>query len=524
MLVINVILRCFHSLGLAVLPILGVWAENVDKFVASELFVPAAASLLSVIVGLFIFYRLTGNLERASLAVSTIFFATVYYGPLASVFVGDAGFGWPLSNCWFAVLWLVFWAVETYIFARKVRSLKALTTFANVFVAVLVFFNAWNILSYHALMKPRADLVVLNDDLNHASRQTASLPDIYYIVLDSYAGNDTLKSLYDFDNSDFTDFLEEQGFFVASASRSNYPLTYFSLASSLNMGYLATGKNHSPDFHGFSPLVDLIADSLVVREFKQLGYQTIAFSSGYMATEMRQFDRFIADSPICRELLCVLSRKTILASCNFGSWNLVRFHADAHRNAIRKVFSELPSVAGKGQPAFVFAHLLTPHAPFVFARDGSPLDLPYFDYSDGMYLRRYMDISTYRKNYVDQLIYVNSQLKDCISRLLADKSRKKVIIIQADHGPASDVDYSSLERTNILERMSILNAIYLPDSNHDGLKPSLSPVNNFRAVFKKALNNEISLLPDKSHYVTFKDLYKFVDITNKAQIIEKTSD
>jgi hypothetical protein len=178
-------------------------------------------------------------------------------------------------------------------------------------------------------------------------------------------------------------------------------------------------------------------------------------------------------------------------------------------------------VAGKGQPAFIFAHLLAPHAPFVFARDGSPLDLPYFDYSDGMYLRRYIDMPTYRKYYVDQLIYVNSLVKECISRLLADKTRKKVIIIQADHGPASDVDYSSLERTNILERMSILNAIYLPDRNYDGLKPSLSPVNNFRAVFKKALNNEISLLPDKSHYVTFKDLYKFVDITTQALIAEK---
>jgi hypothetical protein len=63
-------------------------------------------------------------------------------------------------------------------------------------------------------------------------------PDIYYIILDGYARADVLSNLYGYDNSDFIKPLEQRGFNMASQSRSNYPRTLLSLASSLNMKYL----------------------------------------------------------------------------------------------------------------------------------------------------------------------------------------------------------------------------------------------------------------------------------------------
>jgi len=56
--------------------------------------------------------------------------------------------------------------------------------------------------------------------------------------LDAYAREDTLRELYDLDNRDFLDALEQRGFFVADRGRSNYPQTRYSIASSLNMSYL----------------------------------------------------------------------------------------------------------------------------------------------------------------------------------------------------------------------------------------------------------------------------------------------
>ncbi|MBU1109372.1 MAG: LTA synthase family protein [Candidatus Riflebacteria bacterium] len=280
------------------------------------------------------------------------------------------------------------------------------------------------------------------------------------------------------------------------------------------MGYIGLGSKHSATFQGVSPLIDLISDNLVLKELKKMGYRTTAFSSGYMATEMRKFDGYISDDWICREVFNVITKQTILAACNLGDWSLARVQAIAHRDAIKSVLSQLPFVAKSVKPAFVFAHILCPHAPFIFSKDGSNVDLPYFDYSDGVYLRQYIDLEHYRKRYVDQLIYLNSLVKDCVSKLIEDKSRKKVIIIQGDHGPASDVDYFSQERSNLVERMSILNAIYLPEGNYDGLKQTQSPVNNFRAVFKNSLHFDVDLLPDRSYYLTFNDLYVFKDITD----------
>ena len=50
-------------------------------------------------------------------------------------------------------------------------------------------------------------------------------PDIYYIILDGYARQDTLKEFYKYDNSAFMDGLAARGFYVAAESRSNYFLS-----------------------------------------------------------------------------------------------------------------------------------------------------------------------------------------------------------------------------------------------------------------------------------------------------------
>ena len=48
----------------------------------------------------------------------------------------------------------------------------------------------------------------------------------------------TLKNVYNYDNQNFIDYLISKGFYVATKSQSNYPMTFLSLASSLNMKYL----------------------------------------------------------------------------------------------------------------------------------------------------------------------------------------------------------------------------------------------------------------------------------------------
>ena len=70
-----------------------------------------------------------------------------------------------------------------------------------------------------------------------------NMPDIYYIILDDYAGIQSLKQNFNFDNTEFYDQLSKKGFFVSSNSFSNYPFTILSIPSSLNMQYLDFNSN-----------------------------------------------------------------------------------------------------------------------------------------------------------------------------------------------------------------------------------------------------------------------------------------
>ena len=92
-----------------------------------------------------------------------------------------------------------------------------------------------------------------------------SLPNIYYIILDGYGRTDILTRYYDFNNNALDEYLIEKGFFISSASESNYPHTVLSLASSLNMIYLddlasQMGKNSNNPV----PIIQLIQTNQII--------------------------------------------------------------------------------------------------------------------------------------------------------------------------------------------------------------------------------------------------------------------
>ena len=52
-----------------------------------------------------------------------------------------------------------------------------------------------------------------------------------------------MKIKTDLDNSEFTDSLNQRGFYVAERSNSNYPTTVLSVASTLEMNYPVTADS-----------------------------------------------------------------------------------------------------------------------------------------------------------------------------------------------------------------------------------------------------------------------------------------
>jgi hypothetical protein len=332
-----------------------------------------------------------------------------------------------------------------------------------------------------------------------------SLPDIYYIVVDAYAGADILENVYQLDNSEFLSYLSGVGFYVSSESRSNYSQTALSLASSLNMIYLDEIENQiGSETDNRRPLRLMIQHNRLVRFLREHGYAVFASSTGYELTELTEADVFLA--PVrwwtpgeFEEALIAL---TPLAAFQ-KTWS------DFRRERILYAFEHLADAAETEGPAFVFVHVLAPHWPFIFDADGAPIEPP-----RGTGSRTDYEYDEFIESYRNQLLFVNKLLRASIDEILSQSSSPPIIIVQADHGPDAKLDFNwDIEGTYLPERMSILNALYLPGQTHEDLYDGITPVNTFRVVLNKYFDIDLELLPDRSYFSQWDHPYLFIDVT-----------
>jgi hypothetical protein len=340
-------------------------------------------------------------------------------------------------------------------------------------------------------------------------------PDIYYIIVDGYARQDVLRKLYGVENAPFLQTLEDRGFYIADQAHSNYTQTVYSLSSSLNMTYLDEMPEGESPLEYFS---GMIVNNRVLEILEQCGYQTIAIETGFFYTNRLQVDTYLTQAPRLNEFSAMLlagSPIDVLAKALYSRESGTTIGYEAHRNWIRFNFESLAEIPKLPGPKFVFAHILAPHPPFVFAADGRPVE-PDREYEimDGSSFEG--DWKEYQAGYSAQVQFVNAELDQTIDAILDQSETPPVIILQGDHGPGSLLDWENVEATCLWERTSILSAYYLPDDGTDLLYPGITPVNTFRLVLKHYFGADLDLLPDLAHYASFVHEPPVVDVTKRA--------
>ena len=342
------------------------------------------------------------------------------------------------------------------------------------------------------------------------SSTTQNLPDIYYIILDGYGRADVLRDLYGFDNSKFLDFLRSKGFYVAEQSRANYIQTFQSLGSTLNLGYLddllRTVKETSVNRQVFQRL---LRDNILFRRAQALGYQVSTISTGFDTTGTTNVDQRLK-SPHTNALLGALL--TNLKLPGFRREISHRLHR-AHYEQIRFGFDQLLKVERNGDPRLLFAHILTPHPPFVFDTDGSfrssGVDFKLQDGSD------YGSRANYRENYIKQLQFANTQMQAVLEQLISRSSRPLIIIVQGDHGPGLELNWNHPRESNLTERFSILNAYYFSAGLPEEVKPDIIPANTFRIIANHYWGAELPLLSSRFLFSSAHRPFLFVDVTGR---------
>lgn len=514
--------RVFHPILFALYPVAALLAFNIDWLQPTDAIRAVVLAIGGTFILLALLARLTGDWHRAGLLTSVLVIAFFSYGHLYEG-LKAVGLGASLGrHRYLAPLFLVAMALLLWWIARRMRNPAAATSVLNVVAAATLILPTLT-LGRWAYASLAGGPVEADEGVTLHLPQGERPPDIYYIIVDGYARRDTLQRVYEFDNDEFLSFLEGEGFYIADDSRSNYAQTGLSLASSLNMDYLDAILSPIEEARGREALWQLIKHSEVRRQLESLGYVTVAFSTGLAGTEWTDADYYFTAGSIDEDLGLVganpfeglLIQTSLLRLPSDGVVALPRFVPDVrypyevHRARIRHIFDRLKDLPETDEPKFVFAHVIAPHPPFVFAADGSPVtpNVPFtlrftFDAGDP-------EASDYIKGYRDQTIFVNTELEEAISAILARSEVPPVIIVQGDHGP----DSNSGRQSYIQERMTNLNAYLIPDGT-DGLYPGLTPVNSFRLVFNRIFGGTYAALPDRVLYSQYDTPYDYLDATD----------
>ncbi len=504
----------FHPVLFAVAPILFVYLRNAAKFSIGpgELLLPIALSLAATAVMWAVLGFLLRGATRAAPVVSLFLVLFFSFAPFVRVL--------RLSRQSWADL-LLFWALLMiagfWLAARSLRPgvrvpLLGITVLLNSIGAATLAINL--VTGVQAFARRPRRIEDTHQDVEEAALPVGARPDIYYVILDGYGRADILRSIYGYDDSSFLDRLRQMGFYVAERSRSNYCQTVLSLASSLNLVYLdSIAEALGPESEDRRTLQKMLAESRFMSFLKQQGYAVMAFATGYSATDFRNADFYRAPPWSTTEFRDVLLGNTVVPALLevLG----LKTQYDLHRDRVLYALDHLVDAVEIEQPVFVFAHITSPHPPFVLGADGEPKKPGrLYDLSDGNHFHRNDPAlrAGYIAGYRDQLAFVSTKVVSALEQILARSPTPPYIILQSDHGPGSRLDWRSPESTDMAERTSILNAYHFPGQEYSMLYDSITPVNTFRLLMNDAFGIPLDPLPDRAYFTTWRHPYRFIPL------------
>jgi hypothetical protein len=510
-------LRTLYPLPFALFAPLALLASNVAEVHLQDGLRSLAFSLGLAALVLFITRRIVRRPLAASLLTTFYLLLFFSYGHLYQALDGTQVLGEPIArHRYFLTAWPLLFGFGTWVALRRIQNHEAITIAASTFALVAVclpvvqlgfFFLRQNI-GETPSMRASSFLETLE------APQLVERRDVYYVVLDGYARDDSLKEVFDYDNSEFLDGLRALGFFVAECSRSNYPKTRISLISTLNMEYLDTLG--VMDNRTTGKTARLIRHNLVRQAFGDLGYTSVAFETNFNWTEWEDAELYLSRRTSGVEAAAQHLEEVVLNDFEllFLKSTMFRTYFDlsgtlfdrlfpesvltttavaladqpriAHYERTMFVLDTLANLPEIDKPLFVFAHIVSPHGPYVFDQNGSfTPDAP----------------NDSKPAYVEQVRYLNNRLLQIIPEIIGGSHPAPIIVIQGDHGaPGTERDP---------DRMKILNAYFLPGEGGAGVYPAITPVNTFRLIFDAYFGADLELLDDVSYHSTADDFFDF---------------
>jgi hypothetical protein len=516
----------FHPFLFGVFPIVSVFSHNVFELPLTDLILPIGLSLASTLTIWLGLLWWTRDSFRAGLATSVL--VVLFFGHASFLDGTDAAWNY-LNEFWVlretTAHPLVGLGLEGllaavglwFIFRRMVKP-RVWTSYLNLLTMILVCLPTAGLVSSKfgdvAMSHRGGALPTLG--------QKGATPDIYFIVLDGYARSDIMKELYGIDNQPFIERLERRGFVVAKRSTSNYCQTMLSVGSTMNADYL--DKVVDLQASDLLQLGERIRNNQVLQLLRPRGYQIVAFNSGFDPTDMTDADLYLAPGSGPSAFNYILIEMTPLAMIFAETRWIDQFTRS--RNRTQFILDRLPSIARIQGPTFTFAHILSPHPPFVFGEFGedvSPRVLgPNFEVRT---LDPFIGTPEYvRQSYRNQTKFLTRRVEQTIDRILELSPEPPVIVLQSDHGAWLRYHPNDVEATDLRERFGTLNAILIPGRKPiEGFNDDAVSVNTFRIVLNNLFGADLPLLERRSYFSTVLEPLKLIDVTARLHSDQERS-
>ncbi|QNJ98221.1 sulfatase-like hydrolase/transferase [Constantimarinum furrinae] len=330
------------------------------------------------------------------------------------------------------------------------------------------------------------------DDI--ASATFKKKPNVYFIEPDGYVNFSELKrGYYNYDNSDFENFVATQGFTHYADFRSNYASTLATNSATFMMKHHYYNKGTS-----FSEAIDarnvIISDNTVLNVFKKNGYKT----------------HFLAEKPYL-----LLNRPEMgydETNLDYGEVGFIGTGLGTRQDLMipLKQYLAIEST----QPKFFFVQIFNPG--HIGRRAGKTAGA-----------------EEERRLWLESLERGNAVLKDMISAI-KENDPEALIVLMADHGGFVGMDYTNQTYEKLQDRdliYSIFSSnllIHWPNDDIPEYDTTLiSSVNLFRILFAYLTENEEYLehLQDDESFVIVnkgapKGVYRYLDNEGKV-VFEK---
>ncbi len=506
----------FYPWLAGIYPILYLYSENLGLVIDREVLASLAAMIAVTTIGFLIANRVICCRYKAAFMLSLCSLVFSLSGhAYVLIFMPRSLFMWTLLLLIaLAILLAKLWrsdSREVFERATPVLNLILLALLAMPFTVI-----ASSYVSKSIYLQPISAYFTntTTQDPSPKVKDSSIYPDIYYIIPDGYPSDVWLQKALNYDNSAFTEALEERGFTVVKHAQSNYGETLLSLASVLNMQYF--DSNPSP-FADLDYLRISIADSEVARQFLRFGYTYIQLMSGFWmpnpnADIIRDFtpggtlEIEVIQSDFSTAILGDLPKKwkTIPDLEQYYKQSFVSLYLDT--TLLRIVYSRLENLFFQGDSApyslfaperfldtidevksivpmseatFTVIHLLKPHIPVVFDEYGEFLE------------KNWMPSNS---QVIAQYKFVNSKFLEMIDTILEESQNPPVIIFQADHGSThidADADFVSMVY------FAPYAAYHLPDAYSISFPKPFTLINTFPLLLNEIFETDYVLEVDR---------------------------